>query len=588
MREFAGLVDYRDRTDHGFRPRGGQGSPGTPPDEAEEVMEKSAPKTEHARPAAQRIEVETPKSDRRETPPTEAHSAKRRKNTATTFTPLSPGLTPEDLSSRSTESLVKSWATNPISAFPALSTHLLEVYFQHVPESGYALFPREPFLSWIRSSVEKSPDDLMLIYSILGIASVFSKQPDARRQGKDFTAVALYATEHCQNTLQLVQSRLLLAIYYWAVDGAGVHTWDLATRALSAASTLSLNLELSSKAKPGPVPFNLTQAGYEECRRRTFWSCYLIDRFNGFCDNHLSHISPLDIFLRLPLSDSAFYAQKTNTNPFFEMDVSPSADLHDVGIMGYMLQLSSIWGDVTSYLYRWSHRPDSMTPVSSNIHESFYQSATTRLHAWKSSLPVAFSRSPENLHKLAESGSLGTWTTMMALWHTSLMKLNRYLPSTSASVQAQLRNTREHAEAIVEISSWLLLHIRTMTSEGKGDMDFSSPYTGYAILSALDVLTSKGDVADLDQDLQTLVAPTTILDELSRYWKVARDQDLTVTRRLNELNNMLAAAEGTREEGRDIEGTWEMESSLEKNFLGGNDIVYTSGLDAWKAVSTRA
>src|SRR5437868_2876905 len=63
-----------------------------------------------------------------------------------------------------------------------------------------------------------------------------------------------------------------------------------------AASTLNLEIEKTNDTFLQMFPYGLNRHGYAECRRRTFWSCYIMDRFSGFCSGHLTVIQPEDVF----------------------------------------------------------------------------------------------------------------------------------------------------------------------------------------------------------------------------------------------------------------------------------------------------
>ena len=118
------------------------------------------------------------------------------------------------------------------------------------------------------------------------MATTFSTRDDTKARGAEFAAISRYAANGRQPSIQLVQTRLLLALYYYAINTYH-DAWDYCGGALRSALGLHLNLEMTeSETESCPSVYNLNRYGYAECRRRTFWSCYLMDHFTGFCNNH--------------------------------------------------------------------------------------------------------------------------------------------------------------------------------------------------------------------------------------------------------------------------------------------------------------
>jgi hypothetical protein len=177
-------------------PRGGQGSPDTPPADPEDSV---------SRPVSSRADGESFKDVKREsshsvsprqplrqvTPESESHHAKRQRNGYNDFTPVASEASPrpsiQEIRSPRTpwteslgtglidsNSLLREWHTNPYNTHPVLVTDLIAVFFKNVPETAYSMFPPQPFKAWVLSASEKSPDDLMLIYTILALGTVFS------------------------------------------------------------------------------------------------------------------------------------------------------------------------------------------------------------------------------------------------------------------------------------------------------------------------------------------------------------------------------------------------------------------------------
>ena len=178
------------------------------------------------------------------------------------------------------DSLSFALGDDPYDVDPIATSHYMEMYFTHVNAATYCMFPRGPFLHWMRKAKDKSTDNLMIIYAMLAMGSIFSSRDEGKAEGCLFSKLARYAVEKNQGnyTLQLVQSRAILALYHFA-KGDAHQAWDFCGMAVRAASGLKLNLEegITDIQDDEEMDYGLTRNGLVECHRRTFWSVYLMD-----------------------------------------------------------------------------------------------------------------------------------------------------------------------------------------------------------------------------------------------------------------------------------------------------------------------
>ena len=177
------------------------------------------------------------------------------------------------------------WRKDPYSIDRQTTDHYIELYFTHINGVAYPIFPRESFLHWLRNEKRKSPDDLMLVYSVLAVGSIFSSKAGRDDERSQLARTAQHAMEKRRGryTLQLAQSRILLSLYYLST-GDSEKAWDYCGLASRAAAGLKLNVEKNVPDMNGydTQTYGLSQHGLAECRRRTFWSLYLIE-VSGRC-----------------------------------------------------------------------------------------------------------------------------------------------------------------------------------------------------------------------------------------------------------------------------------------------------------------
>lgn len=172
------------------------------------------------------------------------------------------------------------WGNDPNEVDPEVTMHYLETYFIHINSATYRIFPHDLFLKWVKTETAKSPDDLMLLYTMLAMGSIFSFRAERKHEGSLFSKIARYAVEknHGKYSLQLTQSRLLLAFYHFSL-GEPHKAWDYGGMGFRVASGLKLNLEeaVTDISDDDHMEYGLNRHALAECRRRTFWSAYMMD-----------------------------------------------------------------------------------------------------------------------------------------------------------------------------------------------------------------------------------------------------------------------------------------------------------------------
>lgn len=173
-----------------------------------------------------------------------------------------------------------SWCSDPFDIDGDITGQYLELYFANINNVTYQMFPRKIFLGWARRSERKSPEDLMIMYAMLAVGSIFSSRPNHKLEGSLFANIAKHAVEKTcgRFTLQLTHSMLLLALYYFSM-GEAEKSWGYGGMAIRAASGLKLNLEKECQnvgESEKPV-YGINEFALAECRRRTFWSAYMLD-----------------------------------------------------------------------------------------------------------------------------------------------------------------------------------------------------------------------------------------------------------------------------------------------------------------------
>ncbi|KAK5012860.1 hypothetical protein LTR39_003942, partial [Cryomyces antarcticus] len=442
--------------------------------------------------------------------------------------------------------------TDPYNVDPELTLYLLDLYFTHINSATYCMFPPKTFRHWVVHNRRKSQNELMVLYACLAMGSIFADTKGSGC-GRHFAEIATFAVARKQGrfSLELAQSRLMLALYNFARGKDGL-AWDHCGSALRALSALKLNsedgvMDIPDSLNGELLGFGLDRIKMIECRRRTFWSGVLMDRYNGFCAGTLCVVHIEDIFLRLPCSREAYEEGRKAVTPYFDNpELDPELTRHNpaspLSPMAYLALISAIWGDVLAVTHRAVHRPSSTYAAT---YDSFYAKAVARVEAWTALLPPHLRYSPENTARSIRDGYAGTFISLHALYHVTLMKLNRHarpavLPL--ATIRRNIRAANHHALQLLD-----LMHVLSTSSPSSPSTALQQrsateappaptiPFAGYAILTAVDILSAGGPTATLAATIDAIATSLASLTQLATFWASARAQQKSVEQRLADI-----------------------------------------------------
>ncbi|KAF2816212.1 uncharacterized protein BDZ99DRAFT_494075 [Mytilinidion resinicola] len=466
------------------------------------------------------------------------------------------------------------WEQDPYEADPHLTISLLGLYFTHVGSVTYCMFPREQFIAWVVMCREKSQDDRMLLYILLAMGSVFSPDVGQRSVGKRFAEIAAHASRKRfgKFSLQLCQSRLMLALFYFS-RGKAAEAWDYSGASLRAISALKLNTEEGVKDFPDDdLDFGFDRPTLEECRRRTFWSGFLMDRYNGFCGGTLCFIQPEDTFLRLPCLETDFGSPFPRESALFDFEFfkEPQPNVPP-GAMTHLTLISAIWGDVLLFTSRAINRPDHSYPER---YEKFYDITSQRLDGWRNSLPPHLRFTPSNLDDSFVAGSSGTFISLHALYHATQMRMNRYARIATFSPSTLRRNTyraNKSATKFIRIAQALAPATRLdRRPNSPPEYILTTPFSGYALMLAVDIVSAGGAIAGLPALVESIGTGLPAVAELADFWASAKVQHKAISLRLKQLAEIALSEDDSARRGQ----FWRLSGSLEPSFTKKDDLIY--------------
>lgn len=436
---------------------------------------------------------------------------------------------------------------DPMKVDPRLVTQLLEGYFGLFNNGVYNLFPKDTFMRWATGAQDKSPPELMVVYAMLAMASIYDHGIHDRF-GKLFAQVASDAVvdKAGRFSLQVAHTRLLLALYHYSTvadSGSGL-AWEHCGSAMRAISALGYNDETECAAGisgEGRQDYGLSPRQLVECRRRAFWCGSMMDRYFGFCEGMLCTVSKPDTYLRLPCSEEVYREGVDSSEaPFYdngliekcETELGPTSP---VSSMAHLVLITEIWSDITAFANQGSRR----SPVGyAAAYEAFRADISRRLRTWTLRLPEHLRYSEANMLRSLQEEYAGDFIHMHLYFYYCLLKLSRWM-RISLNTEHLHRNIVEahmYAHRMLDISGSLREMLRKQPAPR-----FSTPFVGNALLSAVDIVGAGGHDGTLGKSTDKVNASNAAFNDLqlAPYWKSAEKQLRLCEQRFFTLSNII-------------------------------------------------
>ncbi|KAG0155698.1 hypothetical protein PDIDSM_2871 [Penicillium digitatum] len=446
----------------------------------------------------------------------------------------------------SDDPLAASWHLDPYESDPETAVHYTECYFLHMNDGLYHMFPHGRFSSWLKTYPTKSADDKMLLYSMMALGSVFSDRPDKMAAMRRFSRIARFAINRSQHTisLQLAQSHIIMSLWYYAT-GSLVGSWDSIGAAGRAVFGLRYNVESGGVVvdQSQMCDYGLHPQALIECRRRTFWIAFVLDRFSSLYSASSTFISSDAALLRLPCRGEIYETQQYATVPYFQsflnhIPASTGDDRSTLSPMAFLIEIMAIWGDVSLHITRLPHIPPE---AYNRLTEDFHTTIVQKSNQWMNRLPEYLTFSPINLERSIRQRKVDTFISTHLFYHASLMKLYRYARHQSLRPEIlgqYIHRARYHAVEILRISLTFdqyakkIIPSRHNTETSISQILLLNPFLGYVILSAVDVLSSAGLASQLHECISYIRGALDTVQELGRCWDSSLQLSTILHRRL--------------------------------------------------------
>ncbi|KAF2848611.1 hypothetical protein T440DRAFT_400940 [Plenodomus tracheiphilus IPT5] len=480
-------------------------------------------------------------------PAVASHKALYRRNDAAVPTGLSPSAAAYALSPNAASS--PQLLLDGVDPFDLLTDEVKNSYlrcsykwsFHHTPTLLLRIRDRtlEPWMVW----------------AMLALAIRFVKDPPApfASQTEASNAYAAHARRILQSDLETpsisrVQALLMLTGHDWGA-GNGRHAWIYLGMAIRLVEVMDLTQELKTPRNRPPTREEFIEA---EVRRRTAWTCFLMDSLLSGGKGRKRSLTAADMSVQLPCEKESFvFGEPICTEQLDRTIRMPSVPLPvmELGIIGYSLRAANIWGKVA----RWACSEDFKTelPWSS---ASQFQQLIYELEAWKQSLPhrLQYDLFTLHSHNAVEQGQ--AYCYMHCIYFMSYMFLHRaYLPVlgpqlNGAGADETPDSYDEHKQMwrdwqrtsrknLLKDSAMVLEMLEEMRTFGVYFLRGLVPWIGFTIYTAVGVMLYSFNLTSSDDDPQwrerareSVVQGCGFLREMKTQWPMAATWFETIKR----------------------------------------------------------
>ncbi|KAF2855070.1 hypothetical protein T440DRAFT_495703 [Plenodomus tracheiphilus IPT5] len=323
-----------------------------------------------------------------------------------------------------------------------IQEHLAEVYFDYVYGQSYPLLHKPSFMR--RLAAGKVPP--VLILAMCAISARFSTHPQLRTEpcflrGDNWAErareIALKRYDKPNITILIVY--ILLGLHEFGTCQGG-RSWMFGGMAQRMAYALQLHKENEYDPLVNDADKKPLSATDREIRRRTMWSCFLMDRFNSSGTDRPLFINEQYIEVQLPIKEHLYihdiHAPTENLEGNVPNPVPPDGGQlanarENMGVSAYTIRLVCIWGKLIKYMNLGGKEREPEPMWSS---ESTYHTIKKEAREFKASLPEMLIYTPENLKSHAIGKTANSFLYLHILWQQIMLFMHRFaLPSTAGS-----------------------------------------------------------------------------------------------------------------------------------------------------------
>ncbi|EOD49146.1 putative c6 transcription factor protein [Neofusicoccum parvum UCRNP2] len=324
-----------------------------------------------------------------------------------------------------------------------IQEHLAEVYFDYCYGQSYPLLHKPSFMR--RLAAGQVPP--VLILAVCAISARFSTHPQIRTEpaflrGEVWASKArdIALKRYDTPNITILITYLLLGLHEFGTCQGG-RSWMFGGMAQRMAYALQLHKDLDhdplGKENGDRAELSFTD---REIRRRTMWSCFLMDRFNSSGTDRPLFVSGQFIKVQLPIREHYFQMEIPGPTEDLEgrvrnpapADAGQIADAKEnMGVVAYLVRSVAIWGRLIMF-NNLGGKEKERVPIWSP--QSTFQELKREAHEFRASLPERLHYTQENLQNHITEKTANQFIFLHIVYHQIILFLNRFaLPSHAGS-----------------------------------------------------------------------------------------------------------------------------------------------------------
>lgn len=400
--------------------------------------------------------------------------------------------------------------SNPYVSHPGVTNAALTSFFKYANAAALRFLPEQLFRDWAKNDAcPRSPEDLILLNSISAFGIFAESGPTIELFGFAQVKAARSACERSALGLQLIQTKLIHSLYHLA-QAREIDSYECLGSAISLALSLkyNVNLDMASEPPRSSYPYGMNRATYEESRKRTLYSCFILERTNGLFPSRAALLSPEDIFLRLPCDEMWFNTNMTRSweTPFFDTERELPDSASKLGVMAYVVIIAEVWGRVLAGVQKEARGPAPVESVP-----RFIERIATRIRHIDAALPARFCYEESSLVQATDENFDGTLITLHLMLLLTRIKFSRHA-QTEISRALQANDIFQTCNNLARDLMLLITALRNqhMKRQHTTNPFFPSNFIVQAAVESIDIISANG----VDTSLPVLIQEVEVVQEL--------------------------------------------------------------------------
>ncbi|KAG0653019.1 putative transcriptional regulatory [Hyphodiscus hymeniophilus] len=229
-----------------------------------------------------------------------------------------------------------------------------------------------------------------------------------------------------------IQALLMLGLYEWG-QSRGLSAWVYVGIAMRLAQSMGLAYDdgddhrAFKRSTLRGNGHNVRENAIEkEVRRRTLWSCFIMDRMLSAGKYRPTMISTNQLEVQLPCSDDQFLFVRDVFTGFLDQPARSDPSSNDDGVLSWYIRLVEIFGRFSEWSYAGGRRTETLPPWDERT--QFYK-LRQELEKFQRELPANMTFTEANLSAHIEKRNATTYASMHTLYSLCLIMLHReYIP----------------------------------------------------------------------------------------------------------------------------------------------------------------